>query len=453
MIVRATVRAAGCGAHGPWRRPARMAALALLGALGGCASPGNPPGGPPDAAAPQIVQVTPDTGAVNVAARRVVFRFDETVSERPAGAASLAGLFLVSPRDGEPEVRWRRSVVEVRPQRGFRRNTVYVVTMLPGVTDLRGNVRREGTSLVFSTGPSIPATRLEGLAFDWPAGTTLRNGIVEATSLPDSLTYVSLVDSAGRFTLRHLPPGRFVVRAYSDMNSNRVFDSRELFDTLLVTLADDSTGNAPVELLAFAHDTLGPRLAGVSVRDSVTLRVEFDKPLLPGDTLDVARFLLQREDSTPVAIARVEASRDAEARVARERAAADTMLRADSVDRERRADSNSVANAAQRQLPPNIRPPARPRTPPRDTVGAPRPSRPTPVRELVVTLGAPLTPASAFRLTARDARNLLGRAATSSRTFNTPRPAPRDTTRTAPREPSAPPVSAPPAPPAGPRRR
>ena len=412
-------------ARGAW-------AIAVAGATA-CASPGMPPGGPPDSKAPEMVAVTPDTGAVNVSARQVVFRFDEVVSERPAGAASLAGLFLVSPRDGEPEVDWHRSRVTVRPRRGFRRNTVYVVTMLPGLTDLRGNVRREGASLVFSTGPTIPATRLEGVAFDWPAGATLRNGIVEAIALPDSLSYVTLVDSAGRFTLRHLPPGRFLVRAYADANSNRVFDPRELYDTLSVTLVDDSTANAPVELLAFAHDTLGARLSGITVRDSVTLRVEFDKPVLPAQQLAPENFAVQRADSSVIAVVRVEAAPDAEARVARERAAADTMLRADSVDRARRADSSRVANAPQRALPPNVKPPARPRTPRADTTAALKPSRPVPVREFELRLAGPLAGGEAYRLTARDARNLIGRAATSSRVFDAPKPAPRDTTRAVPR--------------------
>ena len=31
-----------------------------------CAQPGMPPGGPPDVAAPQIVRITPDSGATSV---------------------------------------------------------------------------------------------------------------------------------------------------------------------------------------------------------------------------------------------------------------------------------------------------------------------------------------------------------------------------------------------------
>src|SRR6478672_8618623 len=54
----------------------RLTAAVLL-ALG-CASPGMPPGGPPDVAAPQIIAIAPDSGRVGVTPKEVIFRFDET---------------------------------------------------------------------------------------------------------------------------------------------------------------------------------------------------------------------------------------------------------------------------------------------------------------------------------------------------------------------------------------
>ncbi|HMF86866.1 MAG TPA: hypothetical protein VK575_02225, partial [Gemmatimonadaceae bacterium] len=95
-----------------------MTAAALL--CLGCASPGMPPGGPPDVAAPQIVAIIPDSGNVGVSPKEVIFRFDEVVSERPQGAQSLEALFLISPRDGAPETSWHRDAIGVRPRRGWR---------------------------------------------------------------------------------------------------------------------------------------------------------------------------------------------------------------------------------------------------------------------------------------------------------------------------------------------
>ncbi|HEV7836427.1 MAG TPA: Ig-like domain-containing protein, partial [Gemmatimonadaceae bacterium] len=96
----------------------RLTAAALL-ALG-CASPGMPPGGPPDVAAPQIIDIAPDSGRVGVTPKDVIFRFDEVVAERPPSVTTLADLFLISPRDGTPNVGWHRDEISVRPRRGWR---------------------------------------------------------------------------------------------------------------------------------------------------------------------------------------------------------------------------------------------------------------------------------------------------------------------------------------------
>ncbi|MGH7621442.1 MAG: hypothetical protein ACREMU_03805, partial [Gemmatimonadaceae bacterium] len=63
------------------------------------------------------------------------------------------------------------------------------------------------------------------------------------------------------------------------------------------------------------------------------------------------------------------------------------------------------------------------------------PSKPTPVTDLLIAITRPLTPGATYRLDARDMHNLMGIAATSTRTFSVPKPAPpnpKDSTHTAP---------------------
>ena len=106
-----------------------------LASVSACASPGMPPGGPPDRDPPAIVAITPETLAVGVRATSVVFRFNEVVNERStpgtggsggmgspgggfggagfggasmSGEAPLAAMFAISPSDGRERVRWRR---------------------------------------------------------------------------------------------------------------------------------------------------------------------------------------------------------------------------------------------------------------------------------------------------------------------------------------------------------
>ncbi|MDQ3697958.1 MAG: Ig-like domain-containing protein, partial [Gemmatimonadota bacterium] len=276
--------------------------------VAGCASPGLPPGGPDDRAAPALVGLSPDSGAVNVPRNRTaVFQFDEVVAERPQGGATLADLVLVSPETGAPRVSWRRSAIAVRARGDWRPNTVYTVTLLPGVADLRGNVVRERSEIIFSTGGTIPDTRIDGVVFDWVPGRPAAAARVEAIA-PDSTTFVTVADSSGRFTLQHLPPSRYTVRAFVDANRNRVLDGREIWDSASVTLAD----TARAELYAFAHDTIGPRVTTVEVRDSITLRVSFDRAIDPGQSIDTSLFALTAQDSTRVPIVAARSARDYE---------------------------------------------------------------------------------------------------------------------------------------------
>jgi Bacterial Ig-like domain/Carboxypeptidase regulatory-like domain len=376
----------------------------MFAGLIACASQGDPPGGPPDSLPPVLLTTAPESGAVNVRPDRVDFRFDEVVSERPSGAPSLDQLVLVSPTDGLPRVDWRRRSISVRPRRDWRANAVYTVTLLPGITDLRGNVLRSGRSVVFATGSTIPDTRIAGTVYDWVAGTPARGAAVQAIALPDSTRYVARSDTVGRFVLPHVPPGTYSLRGWIDANNNRDLDEREAYDSTSITVRDTSS----VTLLAFVHDTLPPRINTVQPLDSVTLRIEFNQPLDPEQRVDTSLFRLTAADSSVVPL-RAALSADVW-----ERARADSLARADTT---RRAPARPAR-------------PARPAAPAeRDSIILPRP---IPVSRFVVLTGVALQPETTYRLVAVEARNLLGRAGTSARVFTTSRRAPADTTRQTP---------------------
>lgn len=350
----------------------RLIAATLL--VVACASPGMPPGGPPDVAAPQIIAIVPDSGRVGVTPREVIFRFDEVVNERPQSVTNLADLFLISPRDGAPRVSWNRDEIAVRPRGNWRPNTAYTVTMMRGLSDIRGNVRNAGASTFFSTGPTVPETRITGQVFDWVTADPAAGALLEAYVPPDSVrAWVAVSDTAGRFSLERIPPGRYVVRAMIDRNKNRGIDSGEPWDSATVTLTD----NAAVELLAFAHDTVAPRVRDVNVIDSLSIRLSFDRPIDPRQQLTPANFAVIGRDSAAVGIAGVTAGRDTIVAAGR----ADTLA------------------------------------PPRPTM-----SRPRPVTEVVLRFDRPLTPAASYRIRAIGLRGLLGHVGDSERAYTSPAP-------------------------------
>lgn len=406
--------------------------------LGACASPGTPPGGPERLVPPQLVRVAPESGAVNVRPRAVVFEYDAVVSETPrgggggaGGATGLESIVTVSPRSGSVEVDWQRERIAVRPRRGFRPNLTYTVTVLPGLQDLRSNVRDTASVAVFSTGGPIATARVRGVAFDWVNNRAAARAVVEATGA-DSVTYFAVADSAGRFVVPNIPAGSYLVRATVDVNNNRAADPREAFDTVRAVAtargADVMSDTGGLALYAYVRDSLPPRLTNAEAVDSLTLRLTFDRALRPEQPF-TNRVRVVGADSAAIPVRAVLTPAVADS-IAGTQARAAAGARNDTTARPATPDSGRAPT----------QPPRRPAAPARDSAAAPpRLTRPVPPTELVVQLGTPLRPGATGRVLVTDVRSLSNVAGASERTFTAPRPTPA---------PDAPPPSSPAQPPA-----
>ena len=374
---------------------------------------GAPPGGPERTTPPVLLSVSPESGMTNVRARDVVFEFDVVVNDR-----DLSRFFLLSPRDGTPRVEWHRDRVEVRPRRGFRPNTAYSVTMLPGLSDLRGNAMTAGTSIVFSTGPTIPAFMVAGRVIDWVEERPAPNALVEVIRVVDSLPYVGAADSTGQFSVGPLDEGAYLVRALRDNNNNRAVDVGEPWDTVSAQVR----GSTPfVELLLAVRDTIPPRLLTVAARDSVTIRASFDRPVQWDAPLDTTSFRVLRSDSTPLHIVAVTSARLADSLAQAAKARQDSAARRDSTGR----DTTARDTAAVRRRPTITDLPA---LPPARRVEV-KPSRPAPVRDVLIRLDSltPLQTGASYRVSVSNVRGLLGPARASDRVLAMP--VRRDTTQ------------------------
>ena len=418
------------------RRRRRLGLLTLAFAAG-CASQGMPPGGPVDKAPPVLLKITPESGSLRVPSRQVVtFAFDEVVNERTKTGGPLDQGVVVSPTEGTVSVDWHRSSITVRGSKPWRPNVAYTVTILSGLQDLSGNTTKKPLQTVFSTGSVIPHGEVRGVAFDWAAQQSVSGARVEAMIGNDTaLKYTAVADSSGRFVLTTLPPGALRLRAYVDANSNRVLDPAEQWDSASVTLAD----TASREFYMFKHDTIGPSLADVSAIDSMTLRVRFDRPILPDSQLKPAQFSLKYRDSTktdsvPVPVVRVTSAArfdtlaqqrkvfvlDSTMRADTSATARKAVARQDSLKRVAMQDSISKAQEASVRAA-------------RDTVKKverPKPSRPAPLSEFILELGQRL-PFDAFaNLSVRGAVGLTGHVHTPARVRQVVlrKPAPKDST-------------------------
>jgi hypothetical protein len=266
--------------------------------------------------------------------------------------------------------------------------------------DLRGNVLRQQTNIIFSTGATIPATSITGAIFDAVRGTPDINALVEAISHSDtSLVYVAPVDSTGRFIFHSIQPGSYLIHGYIDENHNRGLDATEPFDSITVALKDSNN----LELLTFVHDSMGPRLGLVEATDSVTIHATFDTPIALTQHLDTTSFVLLGPDSAHIQLLSVTAIH------------ADTVIQRHDTTQPQRRDTVT--------------------TPQQDTairIHTPiilKPTRPLLVREAIITVRTPLRPKSEYRLRSVNIRGANGKVLTSDHPFTTPAPpAPKDTT-------------------------
>lgn len=365
--------------------------VAVNAAAVACAKMEAPPGGPPDVTAPHLISTRPEALAVLPRFRGdAEFRFDEVISEGGSpsegrGTGDLERLVIVSPTEQQPDVRWRRNRITVRPREGWRPNRVYRVELLPGATDLRQNRSPSSGLITFSTGAPTPTATLRGSVNDWTSGSPARGALVEAMLLPDSLRYRALADSSGEFRLGPLPRGTYLVYGVLDQNHNNRRDPREAYDTVR------ASGDSMVaELWTYPHDSLGPRLQSVAVADSTTASLTFSQPLDPTQRLDPRDVTVRLlPDSSRVAVRSILPPSVHDSVY---RAAADTTRRrADSV-RARpgvkpRADSAAIAAP--------------------DTAAPRRGRRPLDTR-LQLRLAEPLRPGGRYVIDVHGVRNVNG---------------------------------------------
>lgn len=370
----------------------RLLAVAVAAVWGvACARAYPPTGGERDTLPPRLLETEPAPLAVVPGyTGAAVFHFDERISERNFSEA----LVVVSPLDSAIRVDRAGREVRVRIDGGWRPDRIYRVVLLPGARDLFGNVRPEPAEIVFSTGPAIPATAIGGIIMDRITGRPAQNGMVTATR-EDGLAYVAVADSAGFFSLRHVPPGAYDLLAFADLNRNRRRDAAEPVDSgrvaTLVTPADTVT----VVFDVLPVDTSPPRVARAEAVDSLHVRVVFDDYFDVDGPFDGVSAEVH---ALPDSVRYARGVRVVLAPVFERQRAAVTAARADTAAA---APPDTVAVTP----PDTAAVPAPPRAPPR----APVAERPLlPARDIVIVLDRSLQPGQSYAITVAGAVNISG---------------------------------------------
>lgn len=394
---------------------ARLAAVLACAAaaatgLGGCANVAAPPGGPPDSVPPMLIAVRPDSFAVVPDFDgRVVFEFDESISEREIQAA-----VILFPYQRRPDVDKGKRELKVKPRGGWVTGRIYHIGVNPVVQDLFNNRIPRPIQHIISTGPPIPENAVQGTVFDRLTGRPLPGGRVDMVQMPDTLRYGSRVDSVGGFLLSWLPPGEYLAIGYEDRNNNSRADNLDRTDTLRVALGLGDT--LSLEFQVFQHDTLPPALAEVEPIDSVTLELTFDAyldPDAPLDTTSAEIYSLFEDEPVPLErvmhVWRYEAWQDS---MAAARAAAADTLTPEGVQ----PDTVVPGREVRAREPPAVAVPLP--TQVEDTAAAAVPRR-LPARRIYVIAGAPIPPGE-VRVRVRGMVGLSGLVGDDEITFDQP---------------------------------
>lgn len=273
--------------------------ICILIIVEGCASIGNPSGGPRDERPPRFVGANPAPGSVDIPLdkERFVLNFDELVDVKDP----TTKVIVSPPSAGIPRVtaQGRRVIITFRDS--LLPNTTYTVDFADAIQDINEGNPIKNFAYSFSTGPDVDSLRIAGRVISAKEMEPMQLKLVglhrvndedDLTALPDpenfnqsihknlftkKFDYVGRTDDRGRFSIEGLAPGRYRVYALDDTNSDYIFsnaDEEVAFADVIVSpssteaIATDSIYNLKTGTL----DTILQRRRTVFLPNDMVLR-------------------------------------------------------------------------------------------------------------------------------------------------------------------------------------
>ena len=253
--------------------------------LCGCAEVAPPPGGEIDKTSPKILSSMPPNGATSVSpGTSITIQFSEHIAT-PAGR----GVYI-SPRPSQhPKIKWKGNRLEITLDSAFAPAQTYVVSLMRGVVDLRGNQIDSLAQVAFSTGLTIDSGRISGTvdqggkpAVGVCVGLFAMNEVSQPSIVWDSLypIYLTTTDKAGAFDLRYLPSQEFALVAFADANRNERIgvgvEPVAIPDRKVIS--SDGTPK-PFALKMMTLDTAAPQVLSATWTSDRLLRIRLARPL------------------------------------------------------------------------------------------------------------------------------------------------------------------------------
>ncbi len=208
------------------------AILVLLSAMTfQCARIGTISGGDKDTTAPVLKRSTPDVCQTEFDGRKVKIRFDEFFQ-----LDQVESKFLLSPPHDsiKPKIKVKGKYLVVKFKEQLKSDTTYTLQFFDAVKDYNEGNKIDDFKFVFSTGSVVDSFAVAGQVFDAETLEKEKEMLVglygEAAGLEDSAVirnkpdYITRTDTAGRFKIENVRPGRYKVFALKDINETQRFD-------------------------------------------------------------------------------------------------------------------------------------------------------------------------------------------------------------------------------------
>jgi hypothetical protein len=254
-------------------------ALLALTLFSGCASTGNPSGGPKDETPPKLIGSLPMENAVNFEKKRIEISFDELISLK-----SPSDKVIVSPPQKlAPIAKGVGNKVVVILTDSLIPKTTYTIDFTDAIVDFNEGNKYGDYAFSFSTGDHIDSLRISGNLVDASNLNPLSGIIIGTHTNPvDSsfrkLAFERITKSTkdGRFVLKGLPVGPATVYALDDKNRDYRFDQPgeaiAFADSALTPWTETCTRNDTVWKDSITVDTILVRPITCFKPDNVILR-------------------------------------------------------------------------------------------------------------------------------------------------------------------------------------
>ena len=206
------------------------ASLASVAMLWGCASIGNPSGGPRDEDPPRFVHANPAPGSVNVDPSNINIDFNELINVKDA----FSKVVLSPPTANTPRVstRGRRVVVNITDT--LLPNTTYTIDFGDAIEDNNESNKLSGFAYTFSTGPTLDSLRISGMVLGAEDMEPQQGVFVGAYISKEDSAFIRMpferlarTDEMGRFIIRGLQDTTYRLFALKDLDNDKHYANPE----------------------------------------------------------------------------------------------------------------------------------------------------------------------------------------------------------------------------------